>query len=38
MSSDKDSPQYKAALKLKKDGGKKDDSVSKSSVEKTLKS
>ena len=35
MSSDKESPQYKA-LKLKKDGGKKDDSVSKSSVDATL--
>lgn len=36
MSSDKESPQYKAAIKLKKDGPKQDDSVSKSSVEKTL--
>lgn len=36
MSSDKDSPQYKAAVKLKKDGPKQDDNVSKSNVEKTV--
>ena len=36
MSSDKESPQYKAALKLKQDGGESETTTDNSSVEKTL--